>query len=295
MRCIAIRFMLVLAVGIAIVSRAEARTMIGTAHVVIMDADTMQPVEGASVAFLGTDKSWPLPPGEAEKVTFYPSDTSGVVKGKAPVGRATTSWAPVIGTRTKEKWGAGVLIHVEKSGYKPLTVVTAWAEQTVYLPKIDVYLGNVLLAKTDSQKDSGMSEEAVRAARAEVIPPYGVAGRSFEIRIELAYPKSLDRVLGDNPGNVMGVKVSSAGLWKGDVRLGYVESKPGEPPKGFVCAGTVTSIAGAKPGVYPVDVRVLLKRAEPILLPGAARLAIGATEEEAKATYEKELEKTAGP
>ncbi len=287
MRHITIVFLLLLVVGMAITPRAEARTMLGTAHVVILDADTMQPVEGASVAFLGTDKSWPLPPGEAEKVTFYPSDKAGLVNGRAPVGRSSSSWAPVVGFRTKEKWAPALLLHVEKSGYKPLTAVTAWAEQTVYLPKIDVYLGNVLLAKTDSQKDSGMSEESIRAASAEVIPPYGVAGRSFEIRIEITHPKSLERVLGDKPGNVLSVKVSSTGLWKGDIGLGYVEPKPGEPPKGFVCAGMVKSLADTKPGVYPIDARVLLKRADPILLPGVIHLAIGATDEEAKATYEK--------
>ncbi len=88
-------------------------------------------------------------------------------------------------------------------------------------------------------------------------------------------------------GNVLGIKVSSAGLWKGDVSLAYVEPKPGESPKRFVCAGTVKSLADAKPGVYPIDARVLLKRADPILLPGVIHLAIGATDEEAKATYEK--------
>lgn len=288
MRCYLTGFALMLALSAGFITCAEARTMTGTAHVVIMDADTMQPVEGASVAFLSTDKSWPLPPGEAEKIKLFSSDAAGAVKGKAPVGRSTTTWAPFMGTKTKEKWAAGLLLHVEKEGYKPFTALTTWAEQTVWPPYVDVYLGNVLLAKADSGKASEISEEAVRVARAEVSPPYGSAGQSFQITIEFAYPKSLEAILREDPGKYFGGEVSSPYLWDGRVRLDYVEPKPGDPPRGFTYSGQVTTKAGAKPGAYPVDVRVLLRRAEPLPIPGAARITIGSTEEEAKTIYEKE-------
>ncbi|MDO8589485.1 MAG: hypothetical protein Q7T82_20880 [Armatimonadota bacterium] len=259
-----------------------AKALIGEAHVVVLDADTMQPLQGASIGFLKAGQSWPPSDPSTDKKPLAVTDVSGAAKGKVEIGRKGTTWKPFVGFRDYQKNTGALVVHAEKEGYKPVTADTNY----VVAIGSKVCVRDVILARNESEKESVVSDQTLRPRRVILEPSYGLPAEPFNVTVEIEMPRSLANYLIEKGVKKMQVSVVSKKGCKQRRSLALVDAvKPGE-----VCrfTGALTAKSGLAPAVYPIDLRFAFGGAKLTQAdwPDVAHIAIAETKEAAKQLYD---------